>query len=238
LSSGLVYGPPSLTNFQAFVQNVVGISAAYLPLSSPQYQHAFDQAMNIVNADIGSVLSVSTSFSVIELATYNLGAHLLIEFAQDVSWSIFAASWSVGLATITTSVANTVQVGDMIGISGVSPYAYDNAPGEPPAFVVNSVIDSQNFNYPLSPNPGAAIIAANALVSEMYFVNARWRLQMAAFSPGVVTSAGDLSTSAGLLNPEFMSGLTLEDLNLLKTSYGRAYLSIAQKYGPTIWGLS
>jgi hypothetical protein len=57
------------------------------------------------------------------------------------------------------------------------------------------------------------------------------------FVPGVVQSAADVSTSDGLLVPEFMKGLTLQNLALLKTPWGRQYLAIAQDTG-TIWGLT
>jgi hypothetical protein len=235
-------GVPNLANFQIFTQNVAGISQAYLPLTSPQYQHAFDQATNIVLKDLAQARSAPTSYSIIELATYNLGVHLIIEFAIDQSFPVSAAAWAAGLVTITTPTINTVQVGDRIAVSGISPYAYDNAPIDPgsqvAAFVVNSVINMTNFNYPLSPNPGTAILAANAAVSELYFTIARARLKINEFAPGIITSTSDLTTSAGLLNPKFMQALTLENLQLLKTSWGRAYMSIAQKYGPTIWGLT
>ena len=40
------------------------------------------------------------------------------------------------------------------------------------------------------------------------------------------------------MNVESMKGLTLANLQNLKTPWGRMYLSIAQLAGPTIWGLS
>lgn len=55
------------------------------------------------------------------------------------------------------------------------------------------------------------------------------------FLPGVIAGAGDSGTSASLLNQEFMQHLTIGDLQTLKTPYGRAYLSLAQAYGPTPW---
>lgn len=57
------------------------------------------------------------------------------------------------------------------------------------------------------------------------------------FAPGVVQSVSDVSTSTGMLVPDFMKELTLSDLQLLKTPYGRQYLALAQKFG-TLWGLT
>jgi hypothetical protein len=252
---------PQLADFQAFVQSAAGISPNYLPLDSPQYIHAFDEARNIVNYALHAAWYYRTSWSPYSLAVLNLGTHLLIEYALDVSWAIQAASWTNGLVTITTTAANTIQAGDRVAIAGISPYAYDNAPIDPgsqtAAWIVNAIVDAQNFNYALQPNPGTASLPptsaiggfsigqsavagyiVGASVTQQYFTIARARLGINQFSPGVITSTSDLTTSAGLLNPKFMQNLTLENLQLLKTSFGRAYLGIAMKYGPTVWGLS
>lgn len=61
---------------------------------------------------------------------------------------------------------------------------------------------------------------------------------MISFVAGVVSSTGDQGTAVGLLNPDFMKNLTLADLQYLKDPFGRQYLAFAQRYGPTIWGLT
>jgi hypothetical protein len=53
----------------------------------------------------------------------------------------------------------------------------------------------------------------------------------------VVVSADDASTSGSFNIPEQFNGLTIGDLQNLKTPYGRQYLAIAQKYGE-LWGIS
>jgi hypothetical protein len=232
---------PQLADLQAFVQSAAGIPVAYLPLDSPQYQYALNQALAIVNQTLQAVPYQQGSWSTYSLAVLNLATHLILEYAIDQSWLISAASWAAGLVQITTAVPNTIQVGDRVAVSGISPYAYDNAPVDPgsqvPCWTVNSVLDASDFNYPVGDNPGTAILAANATVSECYFQIARARLRLNDFAPGIISSTGDLSTSASLLNQEYMRTLTLENIQLLKTSWGRAYLSIAMKYG-TIWGLT
>lgn len=57
------------------------------------------------------------------------------------------------------------------------------------------------------------------------------------FVPGVVTAASDVATATTLTAPEFMTSLTLANLQNLKTPFGLAYLSIAQSMG-TLWGIS
>ena len=69
----------------------------------------------------------------------------------------------------------------------------------------------------------------------MAFLRAKWNLT--GFTPGVVQSTADESTSESLVVPEQLKMLTIDQLGNLKTPYGRAYLGIAQKAG-VLWGLS
>lgn len=58
------------------------------------------------------------------------------------------------------------------------------------------------------------------------------------FVPGVTSSSSDQGTAQSRLNTEAMKNFTMRDLQTLKTPYGRAYMEIAQDYGPNIWGFS
>lgn len=73
---------------------------------------------------------------------------------------------------------------------------------------------------------------------QTYFKDLRCRLRVEDRTPGVVSSTSDEGTSSSYLNPEFMETLTLQDLQTLKTPYGRQYMAFAQMYGRTIWGLT
>lgn len=70
-----------------------------------------------------------------------------------------------------------------------------------------------------------------------YFADLRKTWKITSFVAGVVQSTADESTSMSLLVPDVMQGLSLADLQELKTPYGRAYLAIAQKMG-SVWGIS
>jgi hypothetical protein len=84
--------------------------------------------------------------------------------------------------------------------------------------------------------PDAAIIPGSEPPAA-FFQALRQSWDITGFVPGVISSSADVSTSESLLVPDFMKGLTLADLNLIKTPYGRTYLAFAQKIG-TNWGLS
>lgn len=64
-----------------------------------------------------------------------------------------------------------------------------------------------------------------------FFKDVRAKFDCIGFVSGVITSASDAGTSQSMVTPEQFTGLTLSDLQNLKTPYGRVYLSIAQKYG-------
>ena len=74
---------------------------------------------------------------------------------------------------------------------------------------------------------------------QTYFETQRGQagLNLNNFQAGVVNTAGDQGTSGGLTVPDQFSGLTIADLQNLKTPYGRTYLGIAQSVG-TLVGLT
>lgn len=90
--------------------------------------------------------------------------------------------------------------------------------------------------------PGAAIIPGSVDpatgIGLPFFAYARKTWNIFGFVSGVVESTGDETTNVSLVVQEAAKNFTLSDLQNLKTPYGRRYLSMAQQYGPTIWGLS
>jgi hypothetical protein len=68
------------------------------------------------------------------------------------------------------------------------------------------------------------------------FADIRTAYKINSFVPGMVSSTSDNGTSTSLITPDFFQNLTLSDLQLMKTPYGRAYLAIAQKAG-NLWGI-
>lgn len=97
--------------------------------------------------------------------------------------------------------------------------------------------------YPLAVyNLGASLLLnfAPDQTGSTYFADIRSEkgLDLVGFVPGVVAASGDQGTSTSLLVPDFMKNLTMDDLQRLKDPYGRAYLAVAQDYGPTVWGIS
>jgi hypothetical protein len=79
---------------------------------------------------------------------------------------------------------------------------------------------------------------AAAPPNNTYFADLRAKMNLNAFVPGVIQSSSDQGTSQSWMVPDFFKSITLGDMALLQTPWGRAYLALAQAYGPTIWGLT
>lgn len=73
---------------------------------------------------------------------------------------------------------------------------------------------------------------------QLFFAQQRAAFKLLTFIAGPVISSADQSTSNALAAPDFLKGLTMADLDLLKTPWGQQYLAYAQSYGPNIVGVS
>ncbi len=71
-----------------------------------------------------------------------------------------------------------------------------------------------------------------------FWEDLRSKFGINSFTPGLINSAHDQHTGEGMsIPPSLINGLTLLDLQLLKTPWGRRYLMFAGQWG-TIWGLT
>lgn len=99
-------------------------------------------------------------------------------------------------------------------------------------------------------NPGLYVLAVYNLATDRlmnfapdqqnqtYFSQLREQYHLLDSKVGVVASGSDQGTSGAILNPDQLRQLTLENLQMLKTPFGRNYLGMAQAYGPNIIAMS
>ena len=73
---------------------------------------------------------------------------------------------------------------------------------------------------------------------QSYFKDMRAALGLNTFNAGLVNASSDQGTSQSLEIIEAAKRMTITDLQMMKTPYGRAYLDLAQSYGAAIWGLT
>jgi hypothetical protein len=88
-------------------------------------------------------------------------------------------------------------------------------------------------------NLGGDVLAemAQDTPPETYWTDLRKSLGINSFTPGIVSSASDQGTSEGMSIPDQIQNMTLFDLQLAKTPWGRRYLAIAGEWG-TYWNIS
>jgi hypothetical protein len=79
--------------------------------------------------------------------------------------------------------------------------------------------------------------APDPSTTDPFFSQLRTKWGIGNFTAGVVQATSDQGTSANLLVQDAAHLFTLDDMQRLKTPYGRQYLYIAQKFG-TLWGLT
>lgn len=72
---------------------------------------------------------------------------------------------------------------------------------------------------------------------QTFFKDARAQFGINSFVAGVISATADEATSESLTVPDALKGLTLANLQNLKTPWGRQYLAFAMQYG-TLWGIS
>ena len=71
-----------------------------------------------------------------------------------------------------------------------------------------------------------------------FFNGQRTLYRLNSLPAGIISSTTDQGTGSSFLNPDFMKGLTFQDLQNMRTPWGRQYLAFAQMYGSAIWGLT
>lgn len=134
---------------------------------------------------------------------------------------------------------------DIMGIPALS--LPDDAPVICYAFEVsfNTVLPQICAASPLIYNTAVYNLAGDILINVApdtaatpdFFKGLRVQFKVGQFASGVVTNASDEGTSAGVEVIEGLKNLTLDQLENLKTPYGRTYLGIAMKFG-TAWGIT
>ncbi len=85
---GIPPGDPTFAGFQVFVSDVMGVPPESMP-DVTVLQYAYDQAYNLTYWGLMGVPSAPTSPSIFAMAVYNLGAHFLVEIAQDTPPSTY-----------------------------------------------------------------------------------------------------------------------------------------------------
>lgn len=72
-----------------------------------------------------------------------------------------------------------------------------------------------------------------------YFKDLRTDLKLNSFVAGAVSGTSDEGTSVSIAVPDAIAkDMTFDNLQRMRTPWGREYLGIIQSLGPSVWGLS
>lgn len=219
--------PPNQTDYTAFLRSL-GFDTTVLPDASPYIPNTLQVAIDTLNQDLYTAAPNEGT-----IATYNLAADILVNTAPDQAPALFSLTWISGIVTATAaaSLPTNLVVGGIFvtTISGASPAGYNGTQQA-------TVTAGNAFTYPLAGNPGAETSPGTYTASFFATLRKQWNIN--AVTVGVVSASSDESTSSSYLNLDAMKEFTLENLQQLKTPYGRVYLAFAQKYGQSLWGLT
>ena len=74
--------------------------------------------------------------------------------------------------------------------------------------------------------------------NQVFFQQARQQFGILNFVGGVISGTADQNSSTTISVPELLKNLSLSDLDLLKTPWGREYAGYAMNYGPYVVGVT
>lgn len=152
----------------------------------------------------------------------------------------FVSPNTPNLADFLTFLSNSVQI--------PAPALPSNSPW--PGYALDQAI-ALTLNPPCAPGILYTLAVYNCAThllfaitpdesGQTFFANARSAQGFNLIAPavGIVNSTSDNGSSTSLTPPKWADGLTVAQLGLMATPWGREYLAWAQSYGPSVVGLT
>lgn len=223
---------PNLPDYLTFLgtSGVVGIPAVNLP---PVFTGigAVDGTTNEL-----AITSIDGT-GVVQIGAYLYDAGGFIPPFTTVTSQISGSAGGIGIYTM-SATSTGAAIGEAVG-------SYDNTVVMTFLIARDTVNAVLNCGSPMIYTLAVYNLAADRLINfaldipdQTFFTDLRCKLRIEDRTPGVTSSTSDQGTAASFLNPLFMETLTMQDLQTLKTPYGRQYMAFAQMYGRNIWGLT
>ena len=131
--------------------------------------------------------------------------------------TIQAATWSAGVATITTNALHGVQVGQTVAISGVSVAGYNGGP-----FIVTSVnVALKQFTYALATYPGNVANSGNQRNAADAITSGTWASAVATITTTAAHNivSGQTVTIAGVNITGFNGTFVVTTLDAFRFTY-------------------
>ncbi|QGZ66276.1 hypothetical protein [Paraburkholderia acidisoli] len=207
---------PNLADFNAFVLNQ-GVPPADLPSGA---------LANVSIDESGNLTAVSST------GTVAAGMALV-----GVDINTYIATWDGTSGTVMPVPTASVSAASAGTYSPYLAWAFLGAEAVtliPPACMPPILYVTAVYNYGMH----KLLKIGQDQPGQTFFTQQRAAFKLMSFKAGPVSASADQSTSDTLLTPDFLKGLTMGDLDLLLTPWGREYLDYSQSYGPNIVGVS
>lgn len=149
----------------------------------------------------------------------------------------YLATWSGTAGAVVPLPTSAIAVSMADADSPYLQWALDAAMGitlVPPACMPSILYVMAVYNYGMH----KLLKIGQDQSGQTFFSDQRKAFNLLSFKAGPVASSADQATSNTLATPDFLKGLTMGDLDLLLTPWGREYLDYSQAYGPSIVGIS
>lgn len=161
--------------------------------------------------------------------TMGIDSTVLPDNSVYIPWA-----YQVSLRWVNTNLQAVIACGP-IGVGRGGPDGIDPTYPSLYTLAVYNLAGDNLVNYAQDIVPNVPVAGGDL----PYFANLRAGLKIDSFTAGAVSGTSDEGTSVSIAVPkEIAEGLTFANLQQMKTPWGRAYLGIAQSFGPSIWGVS
>jgi hypothetical protein len=203
--------------------------------------YAFVIAQGVPSADLPTgtltTLSIDTSGNATAAGTTGTVAAGMALIGSGIPSNTYITTWSGNSGTVSPAPAAAVEAASATAYSPYVGWAFTVAcditlippPCMPPILYVTAV-----YNYGMH----KLLKIGQDQPGQLFFSQQRDAFNLLSFKAGPVASSSDNGTSSTLVTPDFLKGLTMGDLDLLNTPWGREYLDYSQQYGPNIVGVS
>jgi hypothetical protein len=207
---------PNIADFYTFALNQ-GVPSADLPSGT----------LTTVNIDTSGNLTAASSSGTVAVGMALVGTGI----------NTYIATWNGTSGTVSPTPAAAVSAATATAYSPYLAWAFAAAMAitlEPPACMPPIEYVMAVYNYGMH----KLLKIGQDQGGQTFFQTQRANFNLMSFKAGPVGASADNGTSDTLVTPDFLKGLTMGDLDLLLTPWGREYLDYSQAYGPSIVGVS
>lgn len=209
---------PNLADFNTFVLNQ-GVPSADLPSGTL------------------TTVSIDTSGNATAASVTGTVAAGMVLVGSNIPANTYVATWSGTSGTVTPAPEATVSASTADAYSPYLQWAFIGASAVtlvPPSCMPPILYVMAVYNYGMH----KLLKIGQDQPGQQFFTTQRTAFNLLSFKAGPVGASADQATSSTLVTPDFLKGLTMGDLDLLLTPWGREYLDYSQSYGPNIVGVS